>query len=95
MISKIADQIKQTDGNSKIFVAGYTDRLGSFPYNQRLSAARANTVVDLLKQQGIPADQIQFSAENKTDVYQKCNGMNKKIQLVECLAPNRRVNITW
>jgi outer membrane protein OmpA-like peptidoglycan-associated protein len=95
VISKIADQIKQTDGNSKIFVAGYTDRLGSFPYNQRLSAARANTVVDLLKQQGIPADQIQFSAENKTDVYQKCNGMNKKIQLIECLAPNRRVNITW
>ncbi|MDR0237029.1 MAG: outer membrane assembly protein BamE, partial [Acinetobacter sp.] len=62
---------------------------------QRLSGQRANTVVELLKQQGIRGEQIQYSAENKTDVYQKCAGINKKIQLVECLAPNRRVNITW
>jgi outer membrane protein OmpA-like peptidoglycan-associated protein len=94
VISQIADQIKQSDGKA-VFVAGYTDRLGSFQYNQRLSSQRANTVVELLKQQGVRGEQIQYSAENKTDVYQKCTGMNKKIQLVECLAPNRRVNITW
>lgn len=95
VIGKVASQIKQRNANKKILVAGYTDRLGSIQYNQQLSAARANTVVELLKQQGIPADQIEYSAESKTDVYQKCTEMNKKIQLVECLAPNRRVNITW
>ncbi len=95
VIEKVANQIKQHDGNKKILVAGYTDRLGSFQYNQRLSAARANTVVELLKKQGVSADQIEYSAGNSTNVYQKCAEMNKKIQLVECLAPNRRVNITW
>lgn len=94
VINHIAQQIKQ-DGEKKIAVAGYTDRLGSFQHNQRLSTERANTVIELLTQQGVSTQQIEFSAQNKTDAYQKCSGMNQKIQLVECLAPNRRVNITW
>lgn len=95
IVDQIVNQIKQSDYNKTIRVHGYTDIMGSFAYNERLSAIRANTVKQLLVQQGIDANQIQFEAKNKTDAYKKCDGVNKKIQLVECSAPNRRVNITW
>lgn len=94
-ISNIANQIKQVDGIKTIYLTGFTDRLGSFPYNQNLSAARVNTIAQLLIDQGIDPKKMQFEAKNKTDAYQQCSGENKRIQLVECLAPNRRVNITW
>ncbi|MEG0488511.1 MAG: OmpA family protein [Acinetobacter sp.] len=94
VIGKIVEEIKQSNGKT-VQVYGYTDRLGSFKYNQNLSVARTNTVTQLLTQQGIDANQIQFEAKNKTDAYQQCAGVNRKIQLIECLAPNRRVNISW
>ena len=94
VIGKIVEEIKQSNGKT-VQVSGYTDRLGSFKYNQNLSVARTNTVTQLLTQQGIDANQIQFEAKNKTDAYQQCSGVNRKIQLIECLAPNRRVNISW
>ena len=94
MISEIATKIKQSQTEA-VHVTGYTDRLGSYSYNQNLSASRANSIAQLLVEQGVSADRIQFKAKNRTDSYQQCSGENKKIQLVECLAPNRRVNITW
>lgn len=94
IISEIATKIKQSQTEA-VHVTGYTDRLGSYGYNQNLSASRANTIAQLLVEQGVSADRIQFEAKNRTDSYQKCSGENKKIQLVECLAPNRRVNIAW
>lgn len=95
VIVNIADKIKQAEGRKTIKIAGFTDHFGAYQYNQKLSASRANTVVEMLVKQGVNADQIQFSAENKTDRYQKCASNDKKINQIECLAPNRRVNITW
>ncbi|WP_445116945.1 trimeric autotransporter adhesin/peptidogylcan-associated protein TpgA [Acinetobacter sp. WZC-1] len=94
-IAAIASQLKQLDHSRTIQVAGYTDRLGTFSHNQRLSSARAHTVAQMLVEQGVDSDQIQFTAKNKTSAYQQCSGVNRRIQLVECLAPNRRVNISW
>ena len=93
-IAQIAEQIKQAQP-AQIKVEGYTDELGGYGYNHQLSTTRANTVAQLLVEQGINADQIQFEARNKTDAYQQCSGVNRHVQLVECLAPNRRVNIRW
>lgn len=93
-IAVIANQIRQTNA-SEVHVVGYTDRLGSYGYNQNLSVSRAQTIAQLLVDQGVNRDSIQFSAKNKTDAYQQCSGVDRNIQLVECLAPNRRVNITW
>ena len=93
-IVAIAEKIKQSNP-AQVRVSGYTDPLGSHRYNQNLSASRANTIAQLLVEQGVSRDSIQFEAKNRTDVYQQCSGENRKVQLVECLAPNRRVNITW
>ncbi|MGV2455431.1 UNVERIFIED_CONTAM: OmpA family protein [Acinetobacter seifertii] len=93
-ITKIAEQIKKSQTRNPIIVSGFTDRLGKFSYNQQLSSQRANTVAKLLVQQGIVASQIQIQANSQTDLYKQCSGNNSS-QLIQCLAPNRRVNVIW
>ena len=90
----IVNSIKQADSTS-IYVSGFTDTLGSFHYNQKLSGDRAKTVVKIFEEQGIAPERIQFKAKNQTDDYSKCAASTDKSAWVECLAPNRRVNIKW
>ncbi|MCG8286595.1 OmpA family protein [Acinetobacter seifertii] len=93
-ITKIAEQIKKSQITNPIVVSGFTDRLGKFSYNQQLSSQRANTVAKLLVQQGIESSRIQIQANSQTDLYKQCSSNNSS-QLIQCLAPNRRVNIIW
>ncbi|EKU57817.1 SmpA/OmlA family protein [Acinetobacter sp. WC-323] len=92
-IELLAEEIRKTD--SPVRVSGYTDRLGSFFYNQALSSKRANTVAKLLVQQGIDPSRIHVQANSETESYQHCSGQARNTQLLECMAPNRRVNIQW
>lgn len=94
-IAEIAQKIKSDNKNTPIIVAGFTDPLGKFAYNYRLSSQRANTVARLLINQGIDEKRIQIQANSQTDVYQQCAGDNRDNQLIGCLAPNRRVNVSW
>ncbi len=87
-------KIKKSGATTPIIVSGFTDPLGKFSYNQKLSSQRANTVAKLLVQQGIEANRIQIQANSQTDLYKQCSGNNSS-QLIQCLAPNRRVNINW
>ena len=93
-VQEIAEQIKKSQTTTPVIVSGFTDRLGKFSYNQELSSQRANTVAKLLVQQGIDPTRIQVQANSQTDLYKQCSGKNNS-QLIECLAPNRRVNISW
>ena len=92
-IQTIVEQIK-ADNPSRVEISGFADRFGKYGYNQELSAKRANTVAQLLVQQGIDAQVISLHANGKTSLYQQCEG-NKSNQVVACLAPNRRVNVQW
>ncbi|MDC4295768.1 OmpA family protein [Acinetobacter baumannii] len=93
-VTKIAEQIKKSQTTTPIIVSGFTDPLGKFGYNQQLSSQRANTVAKLLVQQGVEPSRIQIQANSQTDLYKQCSGNNSS-QLIQCLAPNRRVNISW
>lgn len=93
-IEEIVEQIKKS-GSKKVTVTGYADQLGSFTYNQALSAQRANTVAYLLTQQGIDRNLIQINANGQTRLYKDCESQSKSAKTVSCLAPNRRVNISW
>lgn len=79
---------------SIVLVNGHTDRLGSQQYNQRLSEKRAEAVKAYLVSKGVAADKIQATGYGKTSpVKFGCDDKLKRKQLIECLAPNRRVVI--
>ncbi|CAM4363002.1 trimeric autotransporter adhesin/peptidogylcan-associated protein TpgA [Acinetobacter pragensis] len=93
-VEDIATAIKSS-GSRHVTVTGFTDKLGNFNYNQALSAQRANTVAYMLTQYGIDANYIKVDANGMTRLYKECDGQTKSAVTVQCLAPNRRVNVNW
>jgi OOP family OmpA-OmpF porin len=80
-----------------IIVRGNTDRLGTEAYNMRLSVRRAETVRDyLIGAGGIAAVKLDTSGvgESQPDTRSaECNNMKDRKALVNCLQPDRRVDI--
>ncbi|GLU32417.1 outer membrane protein OmpA [Trinickia caryophylli] len=80
--------------NTEVVVAtGYTDKIGSDKYNDRLSLRRAQAVKAYLVSKGVPANKIYTEGKGKRNpVKTDCNQKNRKA-LIACLAPNRRVEV--
>jgi OOP family OmpA-OmpF porin len=76
----------------KIVVTGYTDRIGSDSYNQVLSEARAAAVAEYLASMNVTAP-IDRHGMGKQHELKDCNGVKPQKKLIECLSPNRRVEI--
>lgn len=79
-----------------IIVTGHTDRIGSLKYNMKLSERRAIVVKDYIVSKGF--DQKLIFWEGKAfkqpiPVTKFCDNKMKRKQLIECLAPNRRVTV--
>lgn len=82
-----------------ILATGHTDRIGKDRYNQQLSEKRAAAVKQYLVGKGVEANRIYTEGKGETQPVtgDQCNnlgaesGRNKK--LVECLQPDRRVDI--
>jgi OmpA-OmpF porin, OOP family len=79
-----------------IIVTGHTDRIGSAAYNKKLSEARAQTVKDYLIGKGVDQKLIFWEGKgfaNPVPVTKFCDNKMSRKQLIDCLAPNRRVDI--
>lgn len=76
-----------------INVNGHSDLLGSPAYNQQLSEKRAAAVRDYLVAQGASADKIEIYGFGKTLPVKSCSEEKGRRAMIECLAPNRRVQI--
>lgn len=63
-LERVYDFLKQNP-NVKIEISGHTDDIGSQDYNQKLSEARAKSVVDYLIQLGISPDRLSFKGYGK------------------------------
>ncbi len=79
-----------------VVVTGHTDRIGSLKYNMGLSERRAVVVKDYIVSKGV--DQKLIFWEGKAfkqpiPVTKFCDNKMKRKQLIECLAPNRRVTV--
>ena len=85
--------VQPKDGSA--VVVGYTDRIGSDAYNQKLSEARARTVADFLVGKGLPAGKVAIEGRGEANPVTgtQCNGVKGKTQLIACLAPDRRVEV--
>ncbi|EPL9569583.1 porin OmpA [Providencia rettgeri] len=79
----------------RVLVVGFTDRIGSQNYNLPLSQKRAQSVVDYLVSKGVPASAIAAEGRGKEDPVtgNKCDAVKGRAALIECLAPDRRVEI--
>jgi outer membrane protein OmpA-like peptidoglycan-associated protein len=75
-----------------IRVLGFTDRLGSDAYNNTLSQKRADSVRNYLMSHGVDGDLITADGRGKSDPVKECSDTDRA-GLVNCLAPNRRVEI--
>lgn len=76
---------------SMVLVNGHADRLGSHPYNQKLSERRAEAVRAYLVARGFDASRIETLGFGKTLPVKSCPGQMPRQALIRCLEPNRRV----
>jgi len=78
-----------------IIAVGHTDRLGSDKYNQKLSEKRAAAVKTYLVGKGVEANKVytEGKGEKQPKTGMTCKGNKKTKALIECLQPDRRVEI--
>lgn len=83
---RLAELLKQHP-DYRVKITGNTDSVGSQPYNQKLSTARANTVRDFLVKYGASAGQVSVEGRGKNDP--KVGNNTKEGRFM-----NRRVTMT-
>lgn len=79
-----------------IIAVGHADRIGSDKYNQKLSERRAAAVKDYLVSKGVEANRVyaEGKGEKQPVTGDKCGkSVKKSKKLIECLQPDRRVEI--
>lgn len=75
-------------------VYGHTDRIGAPAYNQKLSEERADAVRNYLVSHGVPAGKVSAEGKGSSDpVTTDCTGTKRTKALIECLQPDRRVEV--
>ncbi|MDH4191072.1 MAG: OmpA family protein [Betaproteobacteria bacterium] len=90
-LDELAAQAKAMDLEVVLGI-GHTDRLGPHRYNQKLSVRRAEAVKRYLVERGVDASRIHTEGRAEKQPVKECTEKKRK-PLVECLAPNRRVDI--
>ena len=81
--------------HANVKVAGYTDRIGSDAYNQKLSQKRADSVANYLVSKGVSQNSISATGYGKANPVtgNKCDAVKGRKALIACLADDRRVEI--
>ncbi|MDO4896493.1 MAG: OmpA family protein [Moraxella sp.] len=94
-LDEIADKILAYGDNiGQIVITGYTDRLGDEMYNMNLSALRAQTVRAYLVSKGVNPAQIIATGGGKSMQVKECSDNQSHKALIDCLEPNRRVEVS-
>lgn len=92
-LDQLIRDLRQVDDVTRIRVEGFTDRLGSDSYNRQLSTKRAETVKRYLQNGGVDLPIVARGRGKEAPVVQ-CNDRNQQA-LIDCLAPNRRVELDF
>ena len=78
---------------SRVQINAYTDPLGTDEYNATLSQRRAETLKQYLVQNGIDANVIVAVGKGEQNQIKAC-AQTERAALIDCLAPNRRSEMT-
>jgi len=96
--SEIVTRREGLAGVAVVIVSGHADRIGSVTYNQKLSERRAQSVKTYLIGKGVPENVIAAQGFGESEPAAgldivSCNGIRERTRLIECLQPNRRVEV--
>jgi len=92
-LDALADELKSWKSLERIELTGHTDQLGPDAYNQTLSGARAEQIRQYLASHGIPLNLIESRGRGETEPVVQCTAQRNRSALIECLQPNRRVEL--
>ncbi|MEX3762544.1 OmpA family protein [Paraburkholderia phenoliruptrix] len=90
-LDAVARRLTTVTALREIRITGYTDRLGENAHNQGLSLQRAQTVARYLRARGVTSP-IAVRGLASANPVAECR-QSRRDELVQCLAPNRRVEI--
>jgi len=93
-LDQLANELKTWKQLERIELTGHTDRLGSDVYNHTLSTSRAEHIRQYLASRGIDLNRIEARGRGEADPVVPCKVQRSRRALIECLQPNRRVEIT-
>lgn len=90
-IEALVARLKQNnEQNNRIEIIGHTDAIGNSQRNQKLGAARAESVKQLMMQMGISGDKLTTRSMGSSQPVVQCRPTPGKSNIA-CNAPNRRV----
>ena len=92
-LDEVASTMQANSDIASVTIVGYTDRIGSTAYNQKLSQERANSVKAYLQGKGVAASRLTAVGKGESDPVVECKDEKKRPALIKCLEPNRRVEI--
>ena len=94
-IDTLVGEAKSKGGIKSVRVTGHADRIGTEEYYLELSLRRAGAVSDYLTQNaGIDAQAVELAGKGESQPLVGCEGV-RGAALVNCLAPNRRVEVVF
>lgn len=95
-LNKLADTIKSLKVLNDVLLVGHTDRMrgdGHFERNQILSEQRAESIKQYLIGKGVAEEKIHASGVGSEQPLVLCSNLTPNAEQVNCLRPNRRVEI--
>ena len=92
-LDALADKINALSEVEQIKIVGHADKMGRASSNLKLSEARARSVKSYLIAKGVKPGVIITSGAGETQPVVECDMSQPKAKLIECLAPNRRVEV--
>jgi type VI secretion system protein ImpL len=92
-LNAIAGKLLSTPDVGRILITGHADQLGDPQGNLRVSRQRAETIRTYLVGKGVPAEIIEATGEGSGKPLVQCEASLPRAQLIQCLEPNRRVEI--
>ena len=91
--AEVVAKLKDVGDVRYINVNGHADRIGTAQYNQQLSEKRAEAVRAYLLSKGVDASKVETFGFGKTTPVKSCPDQKDRKALIDCLAPNRRVEV--
>ena len=94
-LDELVNGLQQVEYDT-ILVVGHADRIGTEGYNEALSMRRANAVKSYLAGKGVPLNRIRIEGRGEFEPSTDANtcGNLRRRKLIECLQPDRRVEVT-